>query len=316
MKLQNTTFRPVWQASGATNFFENGWWYGPLAHCLGGTWQKTTFVAKTTTLMPRAGNMPLMKNGTTPRDLNPDCIKVNFAKAVVVNAVGLSGPGAQFLFERGLWQKRTEPFILSFMAVEHTRERRLDELHEFGRLLQHFLPQFHAQVGVQLNYSCPNTGHKTAELADEIDEGLSSMGPLLTVPLIPKVNVHLPIPIAVRLGRNKHLSALNVSNTIPWGSDDRIDWKSFFGSEDSPLTKYGGGGLSGKPLLPLVANWVIQARSAGFSKPINAGGGILYPNDINALKAAGAEGVSLGTIGMLRPWNMKSVIARAIAEFA
>src|SRR4051794_20119064 len=84
---------------------------------------EATFVAKTTTVEPRAGNMPL--KGTTPREWKPRCIAVNVREAAVLNAVGLSGPGLEALLADGRWQARTDPFFLSFMAVEADPAERL-----------------------------------------------------------------------------------------------------------------------------------------------------------------------------------------------
>ena len=79
----------------------------------------------------------------------------------------------------------------------------------------------------------------------------------------------------------------------------------------SPLAHLGGGGLSGKPLLPIVAEWVLNARKLGIEKPINAGGGILSPDDVDVLKSAGASSVSVSSAAILRGWRVKKIIRRA-----
>ena len=105
---------------------------------------------------------------------------------------------------------------------------------------------------------------------------------------------------------------LCISNTIPWGTmPDRINWKKLFGSATSPLEKFGGGGLSGAPLLPLVFEWVTNARAAGLTCPLNAGGGILAPNDAEALFDAGADSVFIGSMAILRPWRVRATIRHA-----
>jgi dihydroorotate dehydrogenase len=81
----------------------------------------------------------------------------------------------------------------------------------------------------------------------------------------------------------------------------------------SPLEERGfsAGGLGGAPLLPLVADWVKRVRVAGFTKHINAGGGVLCANDVDTLADAGADSVFLGSIAMLRGWRVRSAIKRA-----
>ncbi|QQR79249.1 MAG: hypothetical protein IPJ68_03380 [Candidatus Moraniibacteriota bacterium] len=75
------------------------------------------------------------------------------------------------------------------------------------------------------------------------------------------------------------------------------------------------GGLSGRPLLPLVEDWVRRARRAGFEDHINAGGGILHPKDVNRLRKAGADSVSIGSVATLRPWRLRAIIDRAYDLF-
>ena len=154
---------------------------------------------------------------------------------------------------------------------------------------------------------------------EEVEEGLgitSSLG----VPLIPKFNVLLPPERAVEIANNKYCDAICVSNTIPWGElPDKINWVRLFNRSKSPLARRFGenvkGGLSGKPLLPLVHEWVCKARDAGMYKPINAGGGILHPDDVEYLRAAGASSVFVGSVVMLRPWRVRSIIRRAHQVF-
>jgi dihydroorotate dehydrogenase len=230
---------------------------------------------------------------------------------MILNAVGLSGPGAKALLKKGPWQQRTEPFFISFMSVAKTEEERMSELKEFTGLLAGYLPLFDAPVGLQINYSCPNVGLDPDQLICEVKQGLE-IASQLGIPLMPKFNVLAP-PRAVReITRIWDCDAICISNTIPWGQlPDQINWKKLFGSDESPLAQFGGGGLSGKPLLALVAEWVAQARNAGVRKPINAGGGILSLDDLGILFHMGASSVFIGSVATLRPWRVKKIIKRA-----
>ncbi len=309
MKLRGIDFGCVLDASGARGFFGEGYWYHRRVPGL--DFSGSTFVAKTTTLAPRAGNMPLNGDGLTPTELKPKCIVVKPFKGVALNAVGLSGPGAEALFKDGRWQKCEDPFFLSFMAVAPALSGRLDELNEFMRLFRGQMSARRAPVGLQINLSCPNVGLHHDETVNEASLVLSHAASL-GIPLMPKFSILLPPQAAAMIAAHPACDAICVSNTIPWGAmPDRIDWKGLFSTMISPLLHLGGGGLSGKPLLPLVTEWVRAARAVGLKKPINAGGGILGPGDVVVMKDAGADSVFLGSIAMLRGWRVRRTIRAA-----
>src|SRR3989338_5663965 len=105
MVLRGIDFRHILGGSGTQGFFGEGYPFHKILKPLGLNFEGSTFVAKTTTLRSRKGNLPLKEDGITPAEFFPECIKVYFCKGIVLNAVGLSGPGAKFLFEDGRWQK-------------------------------------------------------------------------------------------------------------------------------------------------------------------------------------------------------------------
>lgn len=312
MKLRGTDFGCVLCASGAQGFFGEGYTHHRLLKTLGLLdFTGCTFVAKTTTLHARQGNMPMKKDGITPKELFPKCIEVDFIRGVMLNSVGLSGPGAEPLFKTGRWQSRTKPFFLSFMAVGKTPEERTAELREFVKLAQKYFRRFLAPVGLQINWSCPNVGLNPNELVDEAKAGIE-IASALGVVLMPKFNIMVPIEAAKAISKHPACDALCISNTIPWGKlPEKIGWKKLFGSGVSPLAEFGGGGLSGRPLLPLVACWLREAKYAEISKPINAGGGILSPDDVRVLYLSGASSIFIGSTATLRPWRVRGIIRKA-----
>src|SRR5208282_391343 len=99
--LRGIDFGNVFNASGARGFHGEGYWFHRLWRPFGLDYAGSTFVAKTTTLMPRMGNMPIDESGK-PVGMLPDCIVVKPAAGVVLNAVGLSGPGILALTEAWL----------------------------------------------------------------------------------------------------------------------------------------------------------------------------------------------------------------------
>ena len=311
MILHTIDFGPVWGASGVQGFFGEGYWYHRLP--FGPRFDGMTLVAKTATLDPRAGNMPLDPQTLQPKERFPKCMKVYPRAGMALNAIGLSNPGIEELLARDCWQRLTQPFFLSVAPVGKTPEQRLCEIGDFCGLVRQEV--FAAPFGLQLNVSCPNTGHDFRRLIGEAramvtvaSDRLSDRG----VPIVPKFNVLVPPAAVAEIADMASVSAVAVSNTVPWGElPDRINWEQLFGTTVSPLVEYGGGGLSGAPLLPLLIEWLEKARHARFPKPINAGGGILSSANVRSLKEVGAAGISVGSVAFLRPWRMRSIIAQA-----
>ncbi len=312
MTLRGTYFGRVLNASGAQGFFQEGYAYHDWFEAIPGFgFENTTFVAKTTTLLQRDGNMPLKDDGITPTEFKPKCIIVKPFKGVVLNAVGLSGPGFKFLLDDGRWQRRQSPFLLSFMSIGETIEERLDQYKQASTLLSGYRCGFQSPFGWELNFSCPNVKANYDDLINEIGRSLVIAG-RVGVPLVVKINALVPPKDALRIAEYDLCDALCVSNTIPWGQlPEQIKWKKIFGSDTSPLAHLGGGGLSGKPLLKIVSRWIREARQAGLTKPIIGGGGILSPDDAVTMINAGADAISLGSIAILRPWKMAQTIQTA-----
>lgn len=314
-------FGPIWGASGTQNFFGEGWSYHhwPILSRLI-SFDGVTFVAKTTTINKReraeGGNMDLRQVGDSwlPKKLFPDCIHISlrsWIQGAMMNAVGLSGPGAAALLETEQWQKETKPFMLSFMSVAKTPEEQLAEFIRFRTLFLKELPNFEFNPGLQINLSCPNVGKKGDAL-------LASATPILDncmsieVPIGIKVSVTMPPDTVAELAKHSACSFVVSTNTVPWGQlPERINWQRLFGTTESPLKKYGGGGLSGKPLFPILVDWIKEFRQLDPETHVNAGGGIIHPDNVVALRDVGADTVSLGTTTILRPWRFKGIVKKA-----
>jgi dihydroorotate dehydrogenase len=311
--LRGIPFARVWNASGARGFFGEGYSFHRAWKPFGLDFAGATFVAKTTTVEPRSGNMPLDARHR-PRHFLPSCIKVNLRAAAVLNAVGLSGPGAEALLASGCWQSRLDPFLLSFMAVDADPSKRLGKASEFAARIASHRSRFRAPFGIQLNFSCPNVGLNPDKLIMEACDTLRAISKALPgIPLVPKFNALVPTRAAREVATHPACDAIAISNTIPWGTlPDRIDWKSLFG-EVSPLAHIGGGGLSGKPLLPVVWDWLDEAKRLKFPAPIVAGGGILSASDAGYLFSAGPSAIELGSVTILRPWRVRGIV-RSISQ--
>lgn len=315
MELRGVYFPPICNASGAQGFFGEGYPYHKYWKYAGLTFDGCGLVAKTTTLLERAGNMPRKEDDITPKEWMPKCIIVKPLAGVVLNAVNLSGPGAFSLFGNGGWQQRKTPLFLSFMSVESTLDARLQELRSFVRLFRQHLPTFSTSVGLEMNLSCPNAGLDPSALINEAGQALDIVASL-NIPVQCKFNATAPPMAVARISKHPACDAITMSNAIPWGMlPEKIDWYGLFGSEKSPLAHLGGGGLSGWPLRAIVCDWIQNAINCGLTKPIWACGGIDSARAVRQAKNAGAHGVQIGCVAILRPWRMRSIIRTAYELF-
>ncbi len=283
------TFEPfgkVWDASGVRGFFGEGYWFHKMPGC---SFKGSTFVSKTATFQPRIGNMELTKDWK-PRRLIPDCIKIKFLKGVVLNSVGLSGPGLAALLAQERWQG---PMIISVMPFDTLEAEAMAYLLQIARI------KIQGPVALQVNVSCPNTEH------DVNPEDILKKFESVDIPVIAKINSTMPVERAMKW----NVDGICISNSLPYGSDG-IFWEDYWGIE-SPLAKYGGGGLSGKPLLAFTRRWVMMARGLGYKGHINAGGGILCKKDVDQLAEVGADSIFIGSVAILRGWRVAGIIKHA-----
>lgn len=326
MQIRGIDFGSVLGASGVQGFFGEGYPYHKYLKFLGLNFSGMTLVAKTTTLEPRMdpakklGNMPLDPWTLAPTERFPKCIYVDYRRGLALNAVGLSGPGAKALLARGEWQRLEKPFFISFMSLEQTPEGKLTEFSKFVQLIHMARRDFRTSFGFQINFSCPNVGMNVIPENQFVYEALDALklAAFLQIPLMPKFSITTEPETVARICESPFCDAICVSNTVPWRAlPDKIDWDGLFGKDaESPLAKFGGGGLSGRPLHPFVVNWVRRLRTLGVKTLINAGGGILSPTDVDALREAGANSVFIGSMAFLRPWNVQRTIQRANLVFA
>jgi dihydroorotate dehydrogenase len=324
MILRGINFGSVWGASGVEGFFggEEYIYHRWLKRLGLLDMRGMTFVAKTMTLHSNVGNMSVQDDGITPREWRPSCIHVtpgSWWRGHALNKVGLTNPGVRELLCRRIWQRREEPFVLSFMQIasdpdpDQEIKRKRDEAWAFMRLLREARAGFRAPLALQINFSCPNTGPHAQTTLEFILDTLD-IASVLKIPIIPKLAVDTSVSDAVVIAQHPACDAICVSNTLAFGSNvGGANWTKLYGAT-SPLAtvgKPGGGGLSGAPLLPLVEDWIRRFRALNSNTPINGGGGILSPSDAQRLIRAGANSVFLGSIAFLRPWRVQRTIRHA-----
>lgn len=286
----------------------------------GFSFRNMVFVAKTITLKPRV--YPNSSN-TELRDIYkvkkffPESIWVNlrsFFKGYLLNAVGLANPGAKVMFSLRKWQNRGDIFQISFMPVEKTKEGKIFETIEFCKiLLENSYLKNTFTYALQINFSCPNTGHEEKQDSSEIIEVLSVLRKMIpNLVLIPKLNLLFDQKTVVAI--KPYCDAFSITNTLEFGKkESREWWKKLFPKEKSPLLKYFGGrflgGLSGAPLFPLLVSWLENMERIDDTVIFIAGGGIMKKKDILKLSEFKiVHGVALGSVATLRPWRLQSLI--------
>jgi len=292
-------FGRVFITSGGKGIDGKGYWYDSFLNLIPGyNFKNATFIAKTVTIPARDGNLPL-KPDLQPKAFIPKCIKIYPFTGAMMNAVGISNPGLEAILNMDIWQQRKMPFLISVMPVGKTFKERLREIEQVVELLEPI--SFKAVTGLQLNVSCPNVGLDTESFFDEqLVEYLNKLADLgWFIDL--KINVLFPYEQIVNL--EKWCDIITCSNTIPFGAfPDKINWNKYKG-----LEQFGGGGLSGAPILPFVLDWIKSARTVSDIE-IKGCGGIMSKNDVVKMQAAGVDAIELGIVKLLRPWRVKSII--------
>ena len=140
----------------------------------------------------------------------------------MLNSVGLSNPGIKVLLGYSQWKMRTEPFLISFMSVEKNPAERIEELKEFIGVLSWHLYSFRTKIGLQLNFSCPNTSHNLWDLEEEIETALDHVS-RLKIPIAVKINALASPRAAANISRHRACDAICVSNSISLGRTARTN---------------------------------------------------------------------------------------------
>lgn len=266
-------------ASGALGFDGQGWpWERPLVHTGLIKPELFTVVTKTLTHIPRPGNLRWWKPW--------ECVRL-LPNGGAVNKVGLTNPGIKWWCEE-VGPKLNYgkfPIVGSIFGSEM-------ELVVMTEMLNHF-----DLVGIEVNVSCPNTGHELAR----------TMAVAESVKAVARVSHH---PIFVKLSVDQDYLAITrqLSGVAQAVALNSVLWSIVFtNGERSPLSKLekrvggGGGGVSGKPAQK--HNWVaVRALADQGSIPV-IGPSIMDFEDIAHVRRLGARAVSFGAIHLRTPWN-------------
>lgn len=272
-------------ASGALGFDGKGWpWERPLVWLGFIRPELFTVVIKTLTRNPRPGNLKLWKPWT--------CVRL--IPGGSVNKVGLTNPGIEW------WIREIGPRLdfKKFPLVGSIFGEK-QELVEMAEMLNGF--DF---VGLEVNVSCPNTGH-AMEMADVVINSVKAVKQASRHPIIVKVSVDQDY-MAIAQGLTGIAEAISF-NSVPW----KI---AFPDGEKTPLWKLeqkvagGGGGVSGKPAQQ--HNWAaVKALAKQSSLPV-IGPSIMEFADMGRVRALGAQAVSFGAIHLRTPWKPTSFVKK------
>jgi len=270
-------------ASGALAYDGRGWpWEWPLR------WAGLidpglfTVVTKTLTRHPRRGNL---------RWYNPlRCIRPLPAGAV--NAVGLTNPGIEW------WCREVAPTIAKkryrlIVSLEAEEEKGLSEM--IGMVEK---VRSDNLVAIELNASCPNT-FKEGERSTSRTIALCHAAKKMTaLPLLLKIGVtHDPLTLARELPQI--IEAFQI-NSVPWSIA--------FPQKVSPLSRFGGGGVSGR--IAQKWTWKVAGELAA-AGPIPVVGPSPWDyEDIGELFRLGAKAISFGSVFLWHPWRPTLFVRR------
>jgi dihydroorotate dehydrogenase (NAD+) catalytic subunit len=264
-------------ASGALGFDGRGWpWERPLVWSGHIKSELFTVVIKTLTRHPRKGNLRWWKPW--------ECVRL--IPGGSVNKVGLTNRGVEW------WCKNVGPKLdfKKFPLVASIYGESDQELLESTEMLNRF--RF---VGMEVNRSCPNTGHAETTLA--VIESVKAVKRICNFPIVVKASVSQNV-LEIARGLEGVAEAVSL-NSVPWDMA--------FPGQRSPLWKLekrvggGGGGVSGKPAQ--AHNWkAVSQLLTDHRLPVIAPD-IMDHGDLRFLKSQLCpDAYSFGAIHLRKPW--------------
>jgi len=283
--------------------FGNNSIFKPVLVSVGGMRLHRFLIGSGTTILPTVTLEPLMgsRRKTT---------YVGAGMLVFENLYTNTGIVAQ----SATWEKQRKPFVISITSIEKTPEERVRELAEIAAIINEQKTSLKNCVGIQIVFATSTKETDDDDLQKEILESLGAVSSL-ELPCIVKVSIHTSPSTIATVSQDPNCGAIAITSPIAWNDIAEDARKIFFRRVRSPFTTEGGGYVIGKYFIPLVAEWIMQARKAGAVKSIIAGGGISRKKDIDTLRQAGAHGIFLDETSTMRPWNIRSILSRAYEVF-
>jgi dihydroorotate dehydrogenase len=156
-------------------------------------------------------------------------------------------------------------------------------------------------VGIEYNASCPNTDPVLLQNAEIVARNCYGIKEVSDYPLLLKLSYAQPY---IEIARS-------VEGIVEAISINSVPWKIIYPDRESPLAKYGGGGVSGKNAQPF--NWRMVSELSRETKIPVIGPSIWEYEDIQRLKMLGASASHFGTIFFL-PWKPTGYVKRWLRE--
>jgi len=302
IKLSNGHQLEFVAASGSLAFDGRGWpWEWPLRWL--GLLDPSLFTIVTKTIMPAPwkGNLQWHAPWRVVKFLSAQGNVINpvllLARpnllAGAVNAVELTSPGLEIFLERDcpVIERAGCKVIISI-----TRERGLS-----CKKMARRLNGQRNVVGIEYNASCPNTDPVLLQNAEIVARNCYGIKEVSDYPLLLKLSYTQPY---IEIARS-------VEGIVEAISINSVPWKIIYPDRESPLAKYGGGGVSGKNAQPFA--WRMVSGLSRETKIPVIGPSVWEYEDIIRLKRLGASAVHFGTIFFL-PWKPTGYVKRWLRE--
>ncbi len=223
----------------------------------------------------------------------------------LINAVGLSNPGAQEETKEIAQFKRLcpdTPIIASIFA---------DTIEKFGKTAE-IIASAKPHL-IEANISCPNVesefGRPFAASCPDASAVVAEIKKATSIPLIVKLSPNVPnIAEIARAVEAAGANAINAANTL--GPGMVIDPEC-----GKPILQNKVGGVSGPAIKPISVRCVYDVSRA-VKLPVIGTGGVTVGLDAAEMILAGATAVGVGSAVHFRGPNAPGLIARELEQYA
>lgn len=253
--------------------------------------------------------MPLHKLGATvakslfhePWPGNP-APRVHLARAGMMNAVGLQGPGVTEWIQHSL--PRCESVGVTVVASIWGRT-----VHEYVVAAQQLASAGQRIAALEINLSCPNLEGRSGIIAHDVD---------LSARIVSEVANNVSVPVWAKLSANTD-RIVDVATAVSSSGAQAVTLiNTMLGMQLNvetarPTLGNGGGGLSGAAIHPIAVRAVHDVRVALPSIDIIGVGGVSTGDDAIEMMMAGASAVQVGTASFVDPsvaWKIACHSAR------
>ena len=216
--------------------------------------------------------------------------RVHLARAGMLNAVGLQGPGVV------AWLSESLPKLeaTNATAVVSIWGRTVDE---YSRAAEQLKAAGKRIAAIEVNLSCPNLEGRSGIIAHD---------PSLAGQIISSVAARAEVPVWAKLSANTDRIVEVATTVTDAGAHALTLVNTMLGMQidvetGRPTLGNGGGGLSGAAIHPIAVRAVHDVRAALPSAQIVGVGGISTGADAVEMMMAGANAVQIGTASFADP---------------